>query len=493
MRVEKILACLWLAFIVCGIAAHGQSTDSAAAGGGLMGFPSRLLGKIQSKTSGLDDQLTRQTQRYLARMAKQERRLKQRMYKLDSSSANKMFGDVDQRYAALARKIGSDTGRADVRMQGPYMAYVDSMKTSLAFLQQHPSLAGGGSDISSKLQGASGQFQQLQARLEDATEIKQFIQQRKEQIRQYLQQYTHLPPGVSSVFSDYKKQAYYYSQQLQSYKDELNDPDKLMQRGLQALHRLPAFNDFVKKNSMLASLFNIPAGGGGPSTGDVQGMATRDQVMAAVRGSSLPGSSADPAAGLQQNVNNAQGQVDQLRDKLSGAGGGNGDLDIPDFKPNNQKTRSFFRRLEFGMNLQSAHSTYYFPTTTDIGVSLGYKIDDKNVVGVGASYKVGWGSDISHVKVSGQGIGLRSFTDIHISKSFFASGGFEYNYQQPFNIQGVPGLDSWQKSGLIGVSKIISMKSRALKNAKIQLLWDFLSYQQAPKAQPLKFRIGYSF
>jgi hypothetical protein len=98
------------------------------------------------------------------------------------------------------------------------------------------------------------------------------------------------------------------------------------------------------------------------------------------------------------------------------------------------------------------------------------------------------------VKLSGQGAGLRSFADIHIDKSFFASGGFEYNYQRPFDIQRFPGkLDSWQKSGLIGVSKIISMKSRALKNTKIQLLWDFLSYQQVPRAQPVKFRIGYSF
>jgi hypothetical protein len=127
-------------------------------------------------------------------------------------------------------------------------------------------------------------------------------------------------------------------------------------------------------------------------------------------------------------------------------------------------------------------------------LSLGYKIDSKNIVGLGASYKVGWGSDIQHIRVSGQGVGLRSFLDIQIKKTWYASGGFEYNYQQPFPIQGIPrNLDDWQKSGLVGISKIIGMKTRVFKNTKMQLLWDFLSYQQVPKTQPMKFRIGYSF
>jgi hypothetical protein len=53
--------------------------------------------------------------------------------------------------------------------------------------------------------------------------------------------------------------------------------------------------------------------------------------------------------------------------------------------------------------------------------------------------------------------------------------------------------DSWQESGLLGISKIISVKSKLFKKTKVQLLWDFLSYQQLPRSQPLKFRVGYNF
>jgi hypothetical protein len=35
------------------------------------------------------------------------------------------------------------------------------------------------------------------------------------------------------------------------------------------------------------------------------------------------------------------------------------------------------------------------------------------------------------------------------------------------------------------------MKSKFFKQTTLSLLWDFLSYQNVPKTQPLLFRIGY--
>ncbi len=328
------------------------------------------------------------------------------------------------------------------------------------------------------------------------------MQQRKAQIGQYLSQYSHLPSGITDEYNAYNKQVYYYGEQVKAYKDMLDDPDKLMTKALQLLNQLPSFSNFMRSNSFLSGLLsmggNTGAGGAGaPGTtaasSTVQGLATRDQVLAAIQGQ--VGAGGPNAASLsQQSVGSAQGQIDQLRDKLSGSGGNGGNMDMPDFKPNNQKTKSFLKRLEFGTNLQTTHGNYYFPTTTDLGFSLGYKLNDKSTIGVGASYKVGWGSDIGHVSVSSQGAGLRSFLDVQMKKSLYISGGFEYNYQQPFSsTQILRELSSWQQSGLIGLSKVISVKTRAFKNTKIQLLWDFLSYQQIPKAQPLVFRVGYTF
>ena len=170
------------------------------------------------------------------------------------------------------------------------------------------------------------------------------------------------------------------------------------------------------------------------------------------------------------------------------------ELETPDFKVNTQKTKTFFQRLEYGTNIQSVKSNYYFPTTTDIALTVGYKINDKGIAGIGASYKMGWGKNIQHISISSQGVGFRSFLDYKLKGSFFASAGFEYNYQQPFaSLQTINELSKWQQSGLVGVSKIISIKSKFFKKTKLQLLWDFLSYEQVPRTQALKFRIGYQF
>ena len=54
-------------------------------------------------------------------------------------------------------------------------------------------------------------------------------------------------------------------------------------------------------------------------------------------------------------------------------------------------------------------------------------------------------------------------------------------------------LNAWQQSGLIGLSKVLSLKTKFFKKTKLQLLWDFLSYQQVPATKPFLFRIGYTF
>jgi hypothetical protein len=96
--------------------------------------------------------------------------------------------------------------------------------------------------------------------------------------------------------------------------------------------------------------------------------------------------------------------------------------------------------------------------------------------------------------LSGQGAGLRSFLEIKIKSSFSATGGFEANYTTPFtSFQDIRQIEKWTQSGLIGISKTVSMKSRVFKKTKLQLLWDFLSYQQVPKTQAVLFRIGYTW
>jgi len=46
----------------------------------------------------------------------------------------------------------------------------------------------------------------------------------------------------------------------------LNDPDKMTKKALSLLNKLPAFQAFMKQNSQLAGLFNLPSNYGNPAS-----------------------------------------------------------------------------------------------------------------------------------------------------------------------------------------------------------------------------------
>ena len=518
MPIKSVIA-LVLLLGTARMVSFGQSADSMV--NKVVNLPSGFFNKVQSKTAQLDAQLTKQTQSYLQSMSKEEGRLRKKMARLDSTdtsaarkSATLFSGNPEKQYSSLLQKLKSDTASAMKIMHGQYLPYADSLQGMLKFLQANPQMLNTSKFSPTDVQNTLTKVTQLQNKLQDAGEIQQYMQQRQTQIHQYLSQYSKLPSSLTGSYTNYNKKLYYYSEQVKAYKEALNDPDKRMQLAMTVLNKVPAFTNFMKNNSMLSSALNLP-GSYNPSVSGL-GLSTRDQVLAAfenkmgksgggvsgpsVGAGGLSGGAGGSSGGVdvssitQQSMQSATDQVDQLRAKLSSLGNSTGpNVDIPNFNPNSQKTKSLLKRLEYGFNIQTVHSTYFYPSTTDIGLSLGYKLNDKNVIGIGASYKLGWGQDLSHISLTSQGMSLRSFVDINLKKSFYVSGGFEYNYQQPLKLADVPSLKNWQPSGLVGISKIVSLKTKVLSKTNLQLLWDFLSYQQVPKPSPFVFRVGYSF
>ncbi|HWK02146.1 MAG TPA: hypothetical protein VNS58_00850 [Puia sp.] len=457
----------------------------------VINFPSKFFSRIQGKTANLDKQLTEQTDKYLAKMAKREERLKKKLYKIDSTAAKNLFANSAQQYAALAQKLKTDTGSRTQSLSGEYQPYTDSLQGTLSFLQQNPSASSLSPKMSAELQSSASQLQALQAKMQDADQVKAYIQQRKQQIGQYISQHASLAGILGKQYDGLKQDQFYYCQQVQQYKDMLNNPDQLEQKALSLLSQLPVFQNFMKNNSQLAGLFNLPANYGSPQ--GLVGLQTRDQVNALIQGQVAAGG-AGGAAALQSNLQSAESQLDGFKDKLSKLGSGSGDIDMPDFKPNDQKTKTFWKRLEYGTNFQTTRSSYFYPTVLDLGLSVGYRVSNSLTAGLGGAFKLGTGNGIQHIVFSGQGASIRSFFDVKLKGNLFASGGFEYNYEQPFaNYQQINSLSLWQSSGLAGISKIVSVKSKAFKKTKISLLWDFLSYSQIPHSQPFKFRIGYGF
>jgi hypothetical protein len=303
--------------------------------------------------------------------------------------------------------------------------------------------------------------------------------------------YTKVPASVRREYNELTKTAYYYRAQVDQYKAMLKDPKKIEEKTLSILNRMPFFQKFMKENSQLTSLFGLPDNYGTPAS--LAGLQTRASVQGMIQ-QRIAAGGPNALAQVQQNLQNAQAQLSQLKDKLlksSGLQGMSGDIDMPDFKPNNQKTKPFLKRLDYGFNVQFEKNNSLMPSTSDMAATIGYKLNDKSEAGIGMSYKLGLGS-IQHIRFSSQGIGFRSYLDWKIRKQFYLTGGYEINYNSGFkSIRQLKNEDLWQRSALAGISKKYQISKKLKGN--LQLLYDFLAYRHTPVSQPFLFRIGYNF
>ncbi len=469
---------------------QSKAQDSTSLPDRIINFPDKVFGKVEDKAANLDKKLTQQTEKYLNKLERQEKKLYRKLLKKDSAAAKELFGDIQGRYKELkdktAAKLSKLTAQTNV-----YSSKLDSLGTAFNFIKENKLL--NTAALNDKLQKSMTNLSALQGKLNSTEQIQRILKQRRQQLKEQLEKF-----GMVKELKQFKKSVYYYQQQAREYKEILENPEKLQRKLIDWAMKQPAFKEFFAKNSMLASFFPMPGGtgmniGGQTAQTGFAGLQTRSQVLSLI-GSQAGMNTPRFASVIQKNLQSAQGVVDQLRNKLNSYGGGD-DLDMPDFKPKNIKTKSFKQRLEIGTNLQTQKTNFFFPTTTDIGFSAGYKLNDKgNIIGIGSSVKMGWGKNIQHIRISGEGLSLRSFMEFKIKNSFYTAGGFEYNYQQSFSeVRSLYNPSVWKKSALLGISKTISIKSKFFKKTKLQLLYDFLYREQLPVTEPLKFRVGYSF
>jgi hypothetical protein len=444
----------------------------------------KAIGKLQGKYIKLEGKIDKQALRLLDRVQKQERRLQKMMHLKDSMAAKQLFGNAEKKYQALRDKLRMPVTKTVPRPLQEYIPRLDSLRTAFHFLgQQHADGAMGKVTANlTKVQELDHQFEQVQGRLQQAGEIKDFIKQREQELKDRLTKY-----GLGSKLLGLNKEVYYYQQQLSDYKNIWNDQEKLEKTVLGLVRKVPAFETFMQKNSYLGKLFPMPENYGTDKA--LEGLQTRASVGNLI--AQRMGTSTNQEQYLQQQIQSAQSSLSQLKDKVAKAGGGSSDKEMPQFKPNTQKNKRFLQRIEYGANLQSQKGNSFLPVTTDIAATAGYKISDHASAGLGMSYKLGWGNSIRQISLSNQGIGLRSYIDIKAKGSIWVAGGFEYNYMQEFaKWQDIENVDVWQKSALLGLQKKYKIGK---KNSSMQLLYDFLWKTQVPRAQAFKFRIGYTF
>lgn len=458
-----------------------SSQDAAPNPSGLTNFPFAVFDKINKKINGLEAKIMERTEKTLQRMKKQEAKLKRKLKRKDSAAAKSVFEDSPNRYDEYIQRLRTNT-LSDPRKVGEYMPHFDSLKTMLGYIGSDkinlPSLAVGG-----KAQQALAAMTGVQNKLRYVTELRQYLKNRKNFLSSVLG-----GKDLTGSLKNFSKDVYYYGQYVEEYKNVLNDPSKMEKLAINMLNKVPAFRDFVKKNSFLASIFapNDMLLAGGPDM-VIPGLQTRDQVGQLVN-TNITAAGSNSQDFLSSRLGDIKQELDNLKGKISSW---DDNAELPAFKPNEMKSKSFLKKLEFGTNLQFGRSNNLLPSTADIAGQVAYKFHQNGSFGVGASYKMGFGS-LRNISISHQGIGLRSFLDYKLKGSFFVNGGFEYNYNAAFkNIEQLRDVSAWQSSALMGLSKKYKVSKKLKGN--IVVLYDFLHKVHAPETQPFVFRFGYNF
>ncbi len=449
----------------------------------LQKVPVKYLTAVENKIDKYSNRITGKTEKTLAKLSKWENKIKNILDQVSPETSQKLFGSNAITFGSLLKKIQEGKAIAE-GYKTKYDEYRDKLTTSVKYLEDQKDKLD--KKFIQPINSTKKKLDELEQDVSNTEAVEAFIKERKQQLINEAVKYI----GNSKYLTKIDKESYYYIETLRNYKELFTDKKKAEELALKLLNKIPAFTRFIEDNSMLAQLFGSP--NSTAPLASLTGLQTRASVNTLIQNRIAAGGP-NAQQQVQENLQSAQAYLTQLKDKIIKAGGGNSDMEIPNFKPNEQKTKTFLQRLEFGSNFQFAKSSSLIPTVADIALSAGYKLNDKSVIGIGASYKMGLGT-IQHINISHQGIGLRSFIDWKLKKQFFISGGFEMNHLAQFkNIAQLQNYSNWQQAGLIGITKKIPLKTKWTKGAKLQILFDLLAKQHTPVTQSILFRTGYNF
>lgn len=450
----------------------------------VINLPLKTLEKLNSRMSSMVDKIESRFKKVLKRFEKEEIRLLRQIQSLDSTFDNTSLKEVQSRYDDFIKRLKDDAYITSGA--GEYLSNFDSLKTCLGFLSQSNELMKKLSNEREDIINSVKLVNAVTEKLKYINSIQQYLKNRRNSLKDQLAKF-----GCLNELKKMNKELYYYFQKVKEYKSIVNDPKQLELAAFRALNEIPAFNDFFARNSFIGSVFgntSFITNSNDSSIPDIAGLQSRAQVQKLVSNNINFSGTGGGSDILHQKLSSVKDELNKLKSKYSSWDYND---EMPAFKPNEMKSKSFWKRLEFGTNLQFVKSNTTLPSSAELGLQIAYKFHQNGAIGFGASYRAGY-SNIRRISISHQGIGIRSFIDHKLKSKIYINGGFEYNYNAAFKtIQVLKNMNAWQKSALLGVNRKYSI-SKKIK-ASTMLLYDFLHNQHVPASPSLIFRIGYNF
>jgi hypothetical protein len=456
-------------------------------------IPLKFISATNAKIDKYTNRLTSKTEKTLAKLARWEEKIHKLLLQTSPQTAAELFAEGRPTFASMLAKVKEGKSLAESYSKR-YEAYNDKLVTNIKFIESKKD------ELDKKyivpLQKAKEATKKLE---EDVAQTEAAEKMIKERTHELLKA-AYKVLGKNSILSKMAAEHYTYVETLKNYKELFQDSKKAEQKALEILGKIPAVQEFVKNNSMLASLFGSPSAGA--SAASLAGLQTRASVNNLIQNRIAAGGP-NAAAQISANMQAAQSELGKLKDKYltpALSTGGEGVDGLPNFRKKEVKSKTFKQRIELGSNFQFGRPSRYTSSQMDIGVNVGYRVSDNSTIYGGISYKLNYGS-IDNFYLQHGGFSLRSGYDVKLKKQFFLSSGYELNYNQSFksfseilNAYGTSGIGNpLQSSALIGISKKINMKTKFVKGTKLSLLYDVLYNSHIVPTQALVLRTGFNF
>lgn len=204
MRVPLPCVCLLLLVTTQSLVAQ----DSLSTIDKIINFPTKFFQKINGRASRLERTLENTTEKYLKKLARQEARLKKKLSRIDSAASEKLFANSTSTYQQLLIDLKEKRSATDPR-NNSYVPFLDTLKTSMRFLQQADrSNLAGLKNPPIGIQESLSKLNQLQGKFNQTEEIRHLLTARKQFLQQQLAQF-----GLVKEFKKFEQQVYYYQDQ----------------------------------------------------------------------------------------------------------------------------------------------------------------------------------------------------------------------------------------------------------------------------------------
>jgi len=433
----------------------------------------RVVEIKQEKLQECSSKIRKRQERLLSSLRKKEKKFLSKIKRKDSTLHTQVSSQLLS-FDSLSRLRKPDSAIL-VRKNRAGIKSIDSLKAIQAFANSKSDQLG--IDNPTNVQALNG----LQSDLSYQKYVDDLIGQRTKNLK------AASITGKVRGFASLEKKVFYAKEKMSMLKSISEEPTKAEEQAFEYLQGIEGFDGAmgsVSKDGNIKSLSDAS------SDADLQkmGFRTQQQVEASLKSKFGNGTSgvAQKMGNQVKEFQNKGGDIKnskkEVKDAVCSAKKAQNDLrniDKPSFRINPMRGKLFLQRIEKQYNWQTNRASVDKPATLEMSAMVGFKHSPKLTYGIGVAGVVGLGQGWDKIKLTLEGLGIRTFLTWELLYGFGAYGGYERTFKTDVfsKTNQLEGLNSsthnaptYSESALLGLTKKYSISEKY--NGAIQLLYD---------------------